>query len=101
MIFKAVGLDRSAGAGEVQALGEPTGFVVIEVRDVGELIGVVGESARGVKELLDTVIGPLSGEQAARQVERLLESHSVCGDAVGGPVLVVVDGLEYLAEGVA
>src|SRR5207249_1488138 len=57
-VFKAVGFDWGAGAGEKSLIGQPTGGVVIELRGVGDLIRIVGQPAGGVEKLLDTAVRP-------------------------------------------
>ena len=101
MVLEAVGFHGRAPAVEKDLFGQPARLVVVELSDVRQLIGVVGQSARGVEKLLDAVIRPGPGTDPVQEIVGLIDRHASGTDSVGGAVFVVVDGLEHLAEGVA
>ena len=101
MILEPIRFHGRAPAREKDLFGQPTRFVVVKLGDVRELIGVVGEPARGVKEFLDAVVRPCPRADPIQEIVRLIDRHAGGTDRVGGAVFNVVNGAEDLAKGVA
>src|SRR5437867_9932676 len=91
----------AAAAGEKNLIGQPTRRVVIELRDVGDLIRVVRQTTGGIEELFDTPVGPGARADAVEQVKSLIERDTGGIDSVRQPVLVVIGAAENLSECIA